>query len=99
MDACLEATTTPEKKVGVSEDTPNGIWISLVRCLVLEHKEQSTVEVSFAMTFNVKEMDSLRSIVHSEVTGECHTTAAESLLDFTTKLQFKAQKEKSTQKN
>ena len=36
---------------------------------IREHKEQSTVEVNFTMTFNAKEMDGLRSIVQSEVTA------------------------------
>jgi hypothetical protein len=89
MDACLEATTTTEEKAVVAEEIPINIWISLVRCLVLEHKEQSTVEVNFTMTFNAKEMDGLRSIVQSEVTGECQNTEAESLLEFTTRLQSK----------
>jgi hypothetical protein len=89
MDACLETTTTTEEKALVAGETPINIWISLVRCLVLEHKEQSTVEVNFAMTFSAKEMDGLRSIVQSEATGECQITEAESLLEFTTRLQSK----------
>ena len=89
MDACLEATTPTEEKALVAEETPINIWISLVRCLVLEHKEQSTVEVNFTMTFSTKEMDGLRSIVQSEVTGEYQNAEAESLLEFTTRLQSK----------
>jgi hypothetical protein len=45
------------------------------------------VEINFKMTFTPEQMDTLRSIVQDEATGECQNKEAESVLDFTTKLQ------------
>ena len=91
MDACLEDTAPKEKEnqeeAKTKQETPEDIWTSLVKCLVLEHKGLSTVEVNFKMTFTSEEIDTLRSIVQDEATGECQNTVAESVLAFTTKLQ------------
>ena len=91
MSACLEDTATAEtanqEKAKTKQETPEDIWTSLVKCLVLEHKGLSTVEVNFKMTFTSEEIDTLRSIVQDEATGECQNTVAESVLAFTTKLQ------------
>ena len=85
MSACLQETAPAEG--ARQEETPEDIWTSLVKCLVLEHKGLSTVEVNFKMTFTSTEMEILKSIVQDEATGECQNTEAESVLDFTTKLQ------------
>ena len=91
MSACLEDTapaeTASQEKAKAKQETPEDIWTSLVKCLVLEHKGLSTVEVNFKMTFTSEEIDTLRSIVQDEATGECQNTVAESVLAFTTKLQ------------
>ena len=91
MSACLEDTapaeTASQDEVKTRQETPEDIWTSLVKCLVLEHKGLSTVEVNFKMTFTSGEIDTLRSIVQDEATGECQNTTAESALAFTTKLQ------------
>ena len=86
MSACLQETAPAEG--ARQEETPEDIWTSLVKCLVLEHKGLSTVEVNFKMTFTSAEMEILKSIVQDEATGECQNTEAESVLDFTTKLRI-----------